>query len=263
MMTKDQLREALTVKQFPRSAKYEPEWMIQNEMGPNSIWLTEFLVESMELKPGMKVLDMGCGKAMSSIFLAKEFGVQVWANDLWITATDNWKRIKEAGVEDLVFPIRAEAHALPYANEFFDAIVSIDSYHYYGTDDIYLLKFAQLLKPNGQIGIVVPGLVKEFEEEIPSQMKPYWDNEWYSFHTPDWWSKLWKRSGVVDIEVADTMPNGWDMWMKWETTAKNSGLWQRNGDIELLTADGGEYFTFTRLIARKKGEISERRSPSI
>ena len=35
------------------------------------------------LEPGMRVLDLGCGKGLSSIFLAKEFGVQVWAADLW------------------------------------------------------------------------------------------------------------------------------------------------------------------------------------
>lgn len=32
----------------------------------------------------MRILDMGCGKAMSSIFLVKEFGIQVWANDPWL-----------------------------------------------------------------------------------------------------------------------------------------------------------------------------------
>lgn len=251
-MTKEQLLKALTVEQFPLSSKYEPEWMIKNEMGPSSVWLTEYLTQAMDLKPGMRVLDMGCGKAMSSIFLAKEFGVQVWANDLWISASDNWKRIKEAGVEDLVFPIRAEAHALPYANEFFDAIISVDAYHYFGTNEIYLLDFVKLLKPNGQIGITVPGLLKEFEDEVPEKLKPYWDSEWYSFHTPLWWSKLWRRAGVVDIEVADNLPEGWNLWMRWETTAKASGLWQRNGDIELLTADSGEYFGFTRVVAHRK-----------
>lgn len=252
MMTKDQLKAALTLDQFPRSEKYDPAWMIQNDMGPNSVWLTEFLVEKMDLKPGMKVLDMGCGKAMSSIFLAKEFGVQVWANDLWISATDNWKRIQEAGVENLVYPIQAEAHTLPYAQGFFDAIISIDSYHYYGTNELYLFRFAELVKQNGQIGIVVPGLNKEFGDVVPEKLKAYWDPEWYTFHSPEWWSRLWRRSGLVDVDVADTLPNGWDIWLKWETTAKSSGLWGRNGDIELLTADGGEYFTFTRAIARRK-----------
>jgi len=41
---------------------------------------------------------MGCGTAMTSIFLAKEFGVQVWANDLWISATDNFRRNPTSGL---------------------------------------------------------------------------------------------------------------------------------------------------------------------
>lgn len=64
-MTKEQLREALRVEQFPLSYKYDPEWMCENEMGPSSIWLTEFLTQNIELKPEMHVLDMGCGRAMS------------------------------------------------------------------------------------------------------------------------------------------------------------------------------------------------------
>ena len=36
----------------------------------------------------MKILDLGCGKGLTSIFLAKEFGVQVYATDLWITAAE-------------------------------------------------------------------------------------------------------------------------------------------------------------------------------
>lgn len=251
-MTIEQLRKALTVEQLPKSAKYDPEWMIKNEMGPSSVWLVEFLTQAMELKPGMKVLDMGCGKAMSSIFLAREFGVQVWANDLWISATDNLKRIQADNVEDSVFPIRAEAHALPYAENFFDAIISVDSFQYYGTNETYLSSFAKLLKPNGQIGIIIPGLLKEFEGEVPSNLKPHWDTEWYYWHTPEWWASLWNRSGMVDIDLADNMPGGWELWMKWETTAKASGLWQRSGDIELLTADGGEYLGFTRVIAHRK-----------
>ena len=61
----------------------------------------------------MRVLDLGCGAAISSIFLARELGVQVWAADLWIDPTQNRRRIEEAGVGDRVFPIEAEAHTLP------------------------------------------------------------------------------------------------------------------------------------------------------
>jgi hypothetical protein len=52
--------------------------------------------------------------------LTKERGVTVFANDLWISATDNLHRFEDAGVADRAFPIHAEAHALPYAYGFFD-----------------------------------------------------------------------------------------------------------------------------------------------
>ena len=68
----------LRVDEFPLSSEYDPEWALGNEMGPNVLWLTEALCRKMKLAPGMHVLDMGCGKAMSAIFLAKEFGVQVF-----------------------------------------------------------------------------------------------------------------------------------------------------------------------------------------
>ncbi len=34
-MTKEELRKILTLEQFPLSAQYDPEWMIENEMGEN------------------------------------------------------------------------------------------------------------------------------------------------------------------------------------------------------------------------------------
>jgi len=119
----------LISERFPRSSRYHPDWILAGASGgANALWLTEWLSEAMSLQPGMKVLDLGCGRAMSSIFLRREFGVQVWATDLWFNASENFQRIRDAGVEDGVFPIHADARALPFAAEFFDAIVSIDSF---------------------------------------------------------------------------------------------------------------------------------------
>jgi cyclopropane fatty-acyl-phospholipid synthase-like methyltransferase len=53
-------------------------------------------------------------------FMAKKYGIQVWAVDLWIKQTDNYERIRQVGAEDLVFPIHADARHLPFAEEFFE-----------------------------------------------------------------------------------------------------------------------------------------------
>src|SRR5262247_1989557 len=115
--------QRLIRKQFPRASQYHPEWVMTNASGgANSLWLTEWLAEALELRPGMRVLDLGCGRALSSIFLRCEFGVQVWATDLWFSAAENFQRVRDAEVEDGVFPIHADARSLPFAEGFFDVI---------------------------------------------------------------------------------------------------------------------------------------------
>src|SRR5580704_14775408 len=51
-------------KRFPRSSQYHPEWVLANASGgANSLWLTEWLTTALDLRPGMRVLDLGCGRA--------------------------------------------------------------------------------------------------------------------------------------------------------------------------------------------------------
>jgi cyclopropane fatty-acyl-phospholipid synthase-like methyltransferase len=242
---------ALQWPEFPRSAKYAPTWMLENLMGPNAIWLTEALTERMALRPGMRVLDMGCGRAISSIFLAREFGVQVWATDLWIAASDNWAGIQEAGLTDNVFPIHAEAHALPFADGFFDAVVSADAYHYFGTDNLYLSYFARFVRPGGQIGIVVPGLREEFAGGLPPHLTPYWHPDFWSFHSPSWWRTHWERTGLVKAEVADLVPRGWEHWLRWLEIAGANGYRNDEQEAAMVRLDAGRNLGFTRLVARK------------
>src|SRR5258707_425988 len=153
--------EPLLSERFPRSSRYNPDWITSSVSGGgNSLWMTEWLAEALNLKPGERVLDLGCGRAASSIFLSREFGVQVWAADLWFSPTENLQRIRDAGVEEQVFPIHVDARSMPFAADFFDAVVSIDSFVYYGTDDLYLNCLARFIKPGGQIGIAGAGLMQ-------------------------------------------------------------------------------------------------------
>ena len=71
-------------------------------MGLDALWLTEFLLESLTLEPGMRFLDHGCGMGMTSIFLAWEFGMEVWANDLRILAENSTRRFSVSGSVDQI-----------------------------------------------------------------------------------------------------------------------------------------------------------------
>lgn len=249
-MNQEQIRQALILKEYPRAVQYEPQWVMDNQMGPHPLWLTEALCEKLALRPGMRVLDMGCGKALTSIFLAREFGVQVWANDLWIPAAENWQRIRTAGLEASVFPIHAEAHALPYAEEFFDAIVSIDAYHYFGTNDLYIGEITRFLRPGGVIGIVSPGLTEEFDE-MPQHLRPYWEWDFASFHSAAWWRRHWARTGKVQVEVADMLPDGWRHWLHWLDVCALAGDARGNEEAQMLRVDAGRSLGFVRLAARR------------
>ncbi|MGE3536625.1 MAG: cyclopropane-fatty-acyl-phospholipid synthase family protein [Candidatus Tectimicrobiota bacterium] len=240
---------------FPRSATYDPQWVLDNQMGPHVLWLTEALIQAMPLRPGMRVLDLGCGRALSSIFLARECGVQVWATDLWIAASDNWQRIGAAGMAEQVFPIWAEAHALPFAETFFDAIVSVDAYHYFGTADLYIGYLSAFLKPEGVIGIVVPGLREELAGAPPTHLQACWEWDFCTFHSPHWWRRHWEKTGKVVVDVADMLPEGWRHWLQWEAVQADAAAAQRW--TEMLRQDAGQHLGFVRLVAHRPPEVPQ------
>ncbi len=246
------LQGAFRWERFRRSSTYDMDWALDNEMGPNALWLTESLCEIMDLRPGMRVLDMGCGKAVSSVFLAHEFDVQVWATDLWIPASENWQRIREQGLENRVFPLHAEARNLPYADAFFDAIVSLDSYHYFGTDvhylEFYMLK---LLKPGGRIGIVSPASPREVPHPLPGHL----DEEYHWLKSVDWWRDHWARCPGLEVDRAEAMPHGWESWVRWYELFLASGKPDRHGIADELTTlreDDGRYLGFVRMAGRRE-----------
>ena len=247
-MTSD---KRLISARFPRASQYNPEWVLASVSGgANSLWLTEWLTTALDLRPGMRVLDLGCGRASSSIFLRREFGVQVWATDLWFSASENIQRIRDAGVEDGVFPIHADARSLPFAAEFFDAIVSIDSFFYYGTDDLYLDYLARFVKPDGRVGIAGAGLLREIEGPIPEHLSEWWTQDLWCLHSAAWWRRHWERTGIMDIELADTMTDGWQLWLDWiRAVAPDNEL-----EINALEADRGSYLGYVRLVGRRQGQ---------
>jgi SAM-dependent methyltransferase len=243
----------LSSPQFPRASRYHPDWIAAGVSGgAHSLWLTEWLASAIELRPGMRVLDLGCGRALSSIFLHREFGVQVWATDLWFSAAENHQRIRDAGAEKGVFPVHADARALPFAAEFFDAIVSIDSFMYYGTDDLYLGNLARFVKPGGVTAIALSGLTRELEGDVPEHLREFWTPDVWCLHSAAWWRRHWERTGIVAIDVADTMPEGWQRWLEWQRAIAPGNL----AEIRALEADRGSTLGYVRVIGRRREGLS-------
>ncbi|MBI3870273.1 MAG: class I SAM-dependent methyltransferase [Verrucomicrobia bacterium] len=245
--------DRLLVERFPRASRYHPDWVMGGFSGAaNPLWLTEWLAEVMDLKPGMRVLDLGCGRGLSSVFLCREFDVQVWAVDLWFPASERLERARDAGVADRVFPLHADARSLPFAREFFDAIVSIDSFFYYGTDDTYLANLARFLKPGGQLGIAGAGLIQEFNAGIPDALRAWWTHDMGCLHSALWWRQQWERIGILEVESADTMAEGWRLWLDWlRLIAPENQL-----EISTIDADRGRSLGYVRAVGRRRGNIS-------
>lgn len=245
--------ERFIAERFPRASTYHPEWVLAGASGgANSLWLTEWLSKAIDLNPGMRVLDLGCGRANSSIFLHREFGVQVWATDLWYSASENIQRVRDAGVENGVFPIRADARSLPFSEGFFDAILSIDSFMYFGTDDLYLNYLARFLKPGGCLGIAQAGLMSEIDDEVPEHMAEWWTAEMpYCLHSAGWWRQHWERSGILDVALADVLPDGWRLWRDWLRLIAP----ENKAEILAVETDAGRNMGYVRALGRRRAGL--------
>jgi cyclopropane fatty-acyl-phospholipid synthase-like methyltransferase len=236
---------------FPKASQYDPAWVRKHSMGENVLFNLESLTKSLDLKAGMRVLDLGCGKAISSIFLAKEFNVKVWAVDEAISASDNYQRIREAGCEDQVTPIEADARALPFAEEYFDVVIVVDSYTYFGTDEKYLPYIARFIKPGGHIAIVDVCFTKEIEtlSQVPDFLRQDYQNYWYFIHTIDWWKKLWEKTGLVDVQAAQQLDES-DL-VREQYVKDFEGSEEDDPFAKALKLDSQQFISFFKLIGQR------------
>ena len=150
-----------------------------------------------------------------------------------------------------MFPVHADARALPFAAGFFDAVLSIDSFPYYGTDDLYLNYLARFVKPGGVIAIAGAGLTREIEDRLPNHLRDWWTQDLWCLHSANWWRRHWERTGIVSMELADTMPEGSKLWCDWHKSEHPANV----TEIQALEADQGQYLGYVRVVARRNGDV--------
>lgn len=228
--------------------KYRNLFCAEYMMGPNTIRLLDEMIGRYPLKRGLRLMDLGCGTGLSSLYLARETDAQVFAVDLWCSASDNHRRFAQWGVEEKTVPIHADALDLPFADEYFDAVVSVDSYHYFACNPEYFAqKLLPLVKKGGTALIVVPGLREEFGETVPSEILEWAGEEHNLFHSCEWWKNtIGAHPDIAWAEYVE-LADGAAAWEEWFASGHKYGI----QDKKFFDRGIGKYLNFVGMAIRK------------
>jgi len=140
------------------------------------------------IKPGDKILDIGCGKG----FLLHEFtravpGVEVAGLDISQYAIDNAKE------EVKPFLRVGNATSLPYPGHAFDFVISITTFH-----NLYNYELRKALQEVERVGKEKKHIVIEsYRNEREKANLLYWQLTCRSFYTPAEWEWFMKESGYT------------------------------------------------------------------
>ena len=200
---------------YPELQDYSRDEIYKDFFGGGGLYLATHMARTLRLRPGDIVLDLGCGKGSSSIFLAKHYGVKVVALDLWTPADFLKQKFSAPGLLDRITPIQMDAtQPLPFAINYFDAIFCMNSFNFYGGTIEFIGHLLKHLKPGGQLCIGSEVLTSEFSAEQvanppyvyafklppPNEHVDVFEGDFRKQHTPGWWRDLFQSSGVLQVE---------------------------------------------------------------
>jgi len=217
----DEIQAILSGFQAPDRNKYpESDGCSRDEIyadffGGGGLYLATHMARTLRLHPQDIVLDLGCGKGSSSIFLARHFGVRVIALDLWTSAEFLERKFFVHGLSDRITSLQMDAtRPLPFALEYFDSIFCMNSFSFYGGNPGFIGHLLQHLKHGGQLCIGSEALTSEFSAEQitnpppvyafrlppPNEHVDVFEEDFRKQHTPHWWRALFESSGMLQVE---------------------------------------------------------------
>lgn len=149
-----------------------------------------------------------------------------------------------------IIPIHADATALPFAKEFFDAIISTDSYHYFGRDPKYLSEhLLPFVKHGGLLYIAIPGMKKDCHDNVPSELLLSWEPDQLDYiHDIPYWRKNIEQTPGIDILSIHEMESNEEVWNDWIQCDNDYA----RGDRKAIEAGACKYLNFIAIILRRK-----------
>lgn len=237
--------------EYIKTKKYNIDIINDKIMGPNPLKLEEELLKDNKIKPNGIVMDLGSGLGITSVFLVKEYGFKVYATDLWSDKEENRKFFTEMGLtNEEIIPVKADATDLRFDKNFFDAVISTDSYNYFGRDEKYLdEKLLPFVKKGGYIYITVPGMKRDCHNDIHEELLLSWNKEQLDYiHDIYYWKNIVSKSNDSEIVSIYEMEGNEECWNDW---IKCDNEYSRN-DKKAIEAGALKYLNFIAIILRKK-----------
>ncbi len=193
------------------------------------------------------VVDRG----VTSVFMAKEYGFKVYATDLWSNPDENRKYFYSLGLdENSIVSIKADSTDLHFDKNFFDAVVSVDSYNYFGRDENYLdNKLLPFVKNEGYIYIAIPGVKNDCLDNLPKELLLSWTPEQLDYmHDIKYWKNIFNKSNDSEIIKIEEMESNEEVWNDWLMQENEYAI----NDRKSLNAGAGKYLNFIKIVLQKK-----------
>ncbi len=237
--------------EYIKCRHYDEKLVREKIMGPNPIKLEEELLLDHRIPPKSLVLDLGCGQGLTSVFLVREYGFRVYAADLWSKPDDNQRFFESMNLSpEQIIAVSANAENLPFEKNYFDAVISTDSYNYFGRNGDYLdAKLLPFVKSGGYLYIAIPGMKKDCHNHLPSELLLSWTPEQLEYmHDIVYWRSIIEKSQGAEIISIHEMISHEEVWNDWLACDNEYA----HGDRKAMEAGGGQYLNFIAIILRKK-----------
>ena len=125
-------------------------------------------------------------------------------------ASETCNMLRDQGLENEVFPIQADAAALPLPHGAFDALVCVNAYHNFGMEaGFFEEKLRPLLREGAEVGFVLLGRDEDCARGDDGNQNPVF---WYA----DEW-KRWFESEGIDVRLCEQLKCTERAWKEWMT----------------------------------------------
>jgi ubiquinone/menaquinone biosynthesis C-methylase UbiE len=121
--------------------------------------ITEKTMRRMELRPGERILDLGCGSGWATRLLARMVGEESkgFGQVVGVDISDEMVRRARADSKefDNVMFVVGSAAQIPWEENFFDKVLSVESFYYYPDQDRALAELFRVMVPHGRLFILI------------------------------------------------------------------------------------------------------------